>query len=547
MAATNLESDYSYKAILNSIGEAIFIQYPDSGIIHDVNDSMLEMYGYKRHEIIGKTVEDISATEEGYTAKKASGLIKSVQNNNIEQFEWKAKRKNNTTFWAEVSLKLTKISEKNWLIAVVRDISDKKLGEIRIKQHIEFQKILADLSTTFISLPLNKFNEAINKALMQLGQNFQSDRAYIFSYNKKFTKMSNTHEWCNDGIISFKENLQNIPIEDFQWHHNQLFVGKSIQISDVSLLTIDATSEKKEFEKEGIQSLLIVPFLHERQIVGFIGVDFVNAKRQISDEDEVALKAFGNIIGQALVRKKYENQLKKSKKKAEESDRLKSAFLSNMSHEIRTPMNGILGFSELLAESDLNKEEQRTYFQIISESSRQLLSIINDIIDISKIESGQIYIYPVEFNIVTEFNSIISFFKPFFKKKNIVLESSIINNSKSEIITADSVKLNQILTNLINNALKYTIEGLVKVKMLLSKTQLTIEVIDSGIGMDKKTIDIIFDRFQRGENKQTHLAGGTGLGLAITKGYVDKMKGIIEVKSRNGKGSQFKVVIPLRG
>ncbi|MBI9066246.1 MAG: PAS domain S-box protein [Salinivirgaceae bacterium] len=544
MVAFKDNSSNIHKSILNSIGEAVFIHNAKTGIIEDVNEAMLNMYGFEKNEVVGNNVGYISAEDEGYTGEKAFDKIQSVLKGNIELFEWKARRKDKSTFWAEVSLKLTKYSGKEWIIAVVRDISDKKENEMRVLHFSKFQKILADLSTTFISLPIEEFNTSIDNALELLGNNFLSDRAYIFIYNDDYSKMSNTHEWCNLNITAFKNKLQNIPSNLFQWNHNQLIKGEIICVPDVSQMGQDAKVEKEEFEKEGIQSLIIVPFLHNKQIVGFIGIDYVNRKNAFQEEDEYALKAFGNIIGQALVRKRNEESIKRAKLKAEESDKLKSAFLSNMSHEIRTPMNGIVGFAELLTDTKLPEKERLNYVKIINESSHQLLSIINDIIDISKIEANLITLNLEHFNLIQEIQNIINFFTPIAQNKGLELSFSHEMLKSTKGLLLDKSKLNQIFNNLISNAIKYTESGFIKVHLLVDRNSMVFKIKDSGIGIDKNNQESIFKRFVREDNEYTTKTGGNGLGLAITKGYIDKMGGKITVTSEKNVGSEFAFFIP---
>ncbi len=533
-----------YKGIINGIGEAIFIHHPQTGIVKDVNDPMLKMYGYKKHEVIGKSVEMLSSAKEGFTGEKALAHIQNALNGNIELFEWKALKKDGSSFWAEVSLKYTEIEEEKWLVAVVRDISDKKKNEKIISRFTEFQFLLSELSTKFISISISKIDSEIDYALSIIGQRLLVARSYIFMYSNRHTTMSNTHEWCNIGIEPYKDELQNLLIKDYSWNYNTLTQLGIIDIPDVSKLGKDQIVEKTEFEREGIKSILIVPFLNNGKVIGFIGVDSCKTRRKWKKVEKDELRAIGNIIGQSIVRRNYEQMLKKSKIKAEESDRLKTAFLSNMSHEIRTPMNGILGFSELLEDNEISVNERKQFIKIIQDSSKQLLSIINDIIDISKIEAGQININIETVNINDLLHEIFDFFKPIAEKKQIQLQ---LKNKipKANLNTkTDAVKVKQIFTNLISNAIKFTPNGYVSILANFEQNNFIFNIEDSGIGMDIDTQSIIFKRFRRADDEFSINISGTGLGLSISKAYAIKLGGNISVKSKKGSGSVFIFSLP---
>ena len=238
-----------------------------------------------------------------------------------------------------------------------------------------------------------------------------------------------------------------------------------------------------------------------------------------------------------------------AKEKAEESDRLKSAFLANMSHEIRTPMNGILGFAELLKDSKLKDEEQQEYIRIIEKSGIRLLNIINDIIDISKIEAGQVEVNIVESNINNQIEFVNTFFQPEFEKRG--LHHSFKNGLSSieSIINTDSEKIYAILTNLVKNAIKYTNNGSVEfgyklVTESLDDRFLQFYVKDSGIGISKDRQKAIFERFIQADIADKLALQGAGLGLSISKAYVEILGGKIWVESEPGKGAIFYFTIP---
>jgi signal transduction histidine kinase/CheY-like chemotaxis protein len=234
-----------------------------------------------------------------------------------------------------------------------------------------------------------------------------------------------------------------------------------------------------------------------------------------------------------------------SKKRAEESDELKTAFLQNMSHEIRTPMNAIVGFSGFLKRQQLSPEKRNNYVEIIEDSVQQLLSIVDDILTVSLLEKNQeaLNLQTIKLNGVIK--NILSLFKVNAARKNIsLIAHTALDNERDEIYT-DSTKLTQILSNLLTNAIKFTQEGSVEFGYKFRKNEIEFYVKDTGIGIEPSMQEKIFDRFsQAGKHIQQHY-GGTGLGLSISKGFVELLGGKIRVESELGKGACFYFTIPL--
>jgi len=234
--------------------------------------------------------------------------------------------------------------------------------------------------------------------------------------------------------------------------------------------------------------------------------------------------------------------------KAEESDNLKSAFLANMSHEIRTPMNGILGFAELLKEPELTGEEQQKYIRIIEKSGIRMLNIINDIINISKIESGLMKVDIKNSNINDQIEDIYAFFKPEVEGKGMLLIFKNELPKDDANIKTDQEKFIAILTNLIKNAIKYSDQGTIEFGYKLIKNDTTPEleffVKDTGMGIPEDRQKAIFDRFIQIDNSDLTAFSGAGLGLSISKAYVEMLGGKIRVESEVRKGSAFYFTLP---
>lgn len=246
---------------------------------------------------------------------------------------------------------------------------------------------------------------------------------------------------------------------------------------------------------------------------------------------------------------KQRKELEIAKEKAEESDRLKSSFLANLSHEIRTPMNAIMGFSDLLEAGHLNEKEKNDYLKIIRNNGENLVSIIEDLIAMSKIDSNQITpnYKPIDLDkCIAELYHSIKITIP--EEKEIIFSIHQNQESLKKNILTDEIKFKQILINLLTNAIKFTKKGYITIGYKIDETANYIEiwVKDSGTGIDESNLNVIFDRFRRIEDDPSSTFGGLGLGLSITKAYTQLLGGSIKVESQLGIGSTFSVKIPLK-
>jgi PAS domain S-box-containing protein len=243
--------------------------------------------------------------------------------------------------------------------------------------------------------------------------------------------------------------------------------------------------------------------------------------------------------------KKVHNELIEAKERAIESERLKSAFLANMSHEIRTPMNGILGFTDLLRTPGLSGKEQDEYIQIIQKSGDRMLNIINDIINISMIESGQVKVNYLNTNLNEQIEFIEKFFKPEIEAKGLKLFSQASLPDNEVTISTDREKVYAILTNLVKNAIKFTNNGYIRLGYTKKMDYLEVFVEDTGYGISDDKKDLIFERFRQGSEELTRNFEGAGLGLSISKAYAEMIGGSLWLESEVGKGSTFYCTIPI--
>jgi len=326
----------------------------------------------------------------------------------------------------------------------------------------------------------------------------------------------------------------------------------NIAFLDIKLPDMDGIELMPVFKKEK-------PDMEVIMITGYASVDnAVNALNTGASAylikplnmDKVLIMIRNLLEKQQLIteKQKAEEDLVLALEKAQESDRLKSAFLMNMSHEIRTPMNGILGFAKLLKKPQLTRDELNSYIEIIEQCGDRLLNTINNIIDISKIEAGQVKIVKTEVSVNKILEEQYAFFNPEAKSKGLELIYKPTLSDKEAIIVTDKHKLEGILTNLIKNAIKFTEFGNISFGYSIKKgkdfKELNFYVKDTGIGIPSDRIHAIFNRFEKADIENSKVYEGAGLGLAISKSYVEMLGGKIWVSSKEGYGSTFTFSIP---
>lgn len=364
---------------------------------------------------------------------------------------------------------------------------------------------------TMIDLPLE---EILQKNLWEIGlfsNKEESEQAFIELKDKGYIRFEDMPIQRPNGKIYEVEFICNV------YTANKLLVIQC-NIRDIS--------QRKQIEKALLES---------QQILQKQNHDYL-----VLNKEYITLN---NTLTHSLQKIEMINkELVIAKEKAEESDNLKSAFLTNMSHEIRTPLNSIIGFSDLLSDPDFSKEKIQSFISIIKASGFHLLSVISDIIDISKIESGQINIETEVISIHNLTNDILVTYKNILqgKKTNIHL---ICDQSIQDIqIISDRNRIKQILCNLINNAIKFTPEGEIEFGYNIKEKFIEFYVKDNGLGIANENQALIFDRFRQIENK--YIFGGNGLGLSISKALVEKLGGYITVISKQSIGSTFMFTIP---
>ncbi|MBN2236848.1 MAG: GAF domain-containing protein [Bacteroidales bacterium] len=413
---------------------------------------------------------------------------------------------------------------------LIEDITERKRSE-------RIQNIIFKISNAVNAT--ENLEQLISFTRHELGKIIDTSNFYLALYDEQTNSLS---------LPFFKDSFDNFdsfPAEKTITHY--VIKQQKSLLADTKV--IRALLDSGEVGRFGTDCLiwLGVPLKVNERIIGVLAVQSYTDEHAFAESDQKMLEFISDQISVAIYRKKAEEDLKEAKEKAEESDRLKSAFLANMSHEIRTPMNGILGFSDLLKQPGLSGEERRTFIDVIERAGQRMLSIINDIVDISKIESGQMSAVYSKVNINDQLNFIFDFFKTESSKKGIELQMNLALSNDEATIFVDGDKLYAVLMNLTKNASKYTRHGRIEIGYSLkepSKEFLEFYVKDTGIGIKNERQDAIFERFIQADINDKMALQGAGLGLAISKAFVEMMGGKIGVESDFGKGSTFYFTIP---
>ncbi|MEI6277077.1 MAG: PAS domain S-box protein [Prolixibacteraceae bacterium] len=495
------QENVAYQALLlENINDAVIATDEQYRITH-WNKAAELIYGWEAKEVLGKhAIQILQAEFEGVGAEL-------MRYNMAEMGKWMGEvshmRKNGNRFSVEVSSLMLHDNEgkRTGYVSVNRDITERKLSELKvIESEHKFKNLIWDMNVgVLLQGPKSEILISNPKALELLGMN----------EDQLLGKSSLDPDW-------------NVIHED-----GSPFPGNTHPVPQAI---------ESRLPVKGVSMGVYNPSKGERLWL------FVDAMPQLNDDGTVrhVVCTFVNITQQ----KQTEAELSKAKTKAEESDRLKSAFLANMSHEIRTPMNGILGFAELLRMPELTGMQQQEYIAIIEKSGKRMLNIINDIVDISKIESGLMRVEIVESNINDQIEYLYTFFKPECETKRIQLITKNALPSSQSIIQTDREKVFAILTNLIKNAIKYSHQGVIEFGYVKKSNELEFFVKDEGIGIPKDRQDAIFERFIQADIEDRNAYQGAGLGLTIAKSYVELLGGKIRAESEEGKGSKFYFTLP---
>ncbi|MGE4586783.1 MAG: PAS domain S-box protein [Mangrovibacterium sp.] len=479
------ESEEKYRLLFDNHSAAKIMVDLDTRKIVEANNAAAELYGWSCSELTGMLIDEVDTSPLTELKKRFENLF--VEENYFR--ELKHRKADGSVFDVEIFGSVIRIGIKCFLHAIVHDITGKKQAERELR--LLSRAIEQSPESTLIANSMGTI-EYVNPAFTRMTGYLPDE---VYGNNPKMLKSG--------------------------YHKREFYVEMWRTISSGQ----DWHGEICNKRKDGMlywEDAIISPIYNSEGKI----THYVTVREDITDK-------------KAMIR-----ELVTAKEKAEEGDRLKSAFLANMSHEIRTPMNGIVGFLELMQEPDLDREIRNEYLDIVRQSSERLLGTINDIIEVSKIEAGQVGLHEEELDLNRLLGYYYEFFRPEAERKKLFfsLEKSL---PEGVPVRVDRNKLESIITNLIKNALKFTIKGYVIFGAALKDGQLIIQVKDSGRGIPKNRQEAVFERFRQADSKLTRTFEGAGLGLSISRSYARMMGGDIHLESEPGQGSTFWLSIPV--
>lgn len=496
--------------------------------IESANHAYCDMLGYTEEELVGMSLKDITHPE---IIKE--NLIKQSQLGageiNFFSMEKKFVCKDGSIKVGILEACVIEGSgnKEKYFLGTVIDITDRKRSEI-------VQSVIHNISNAIITT--KNVKEFISNIKTQLDRVIYCSNFYVALVNEESQRLDVIYNDAKKYIrldLPLGKNITSYIIRS----------EKMLCVTEHEILNMQ---EQGDFKFVGpIPKVWVgLPLIVKDKIIGVMALENFDTELSFSKQELNILEILSHQVSISLEKKKSEDDLKVALEKALESEKLKSSFLANMSHEIRTPMNGILGFLELLNDPDLTKTEKDEYTVVIQRNSDRLLNTINDIIDISRIDAGQVKINRKTLCINTMMDELYAFFNIEADKKGLLLIFKPGLPSGNDIMITDEIKLHAVMTNLIKNAIKYTDVGSVKFGYKLNDKFIEFFVIDTGIGIPENRREAIFNRFEQADVVGINSREGSGLGLAISKAYVEMMGGEMTLASCSGKGSTFSFTLP---
>jgi PAS domain S-box-containing protein len=553
-----LNSEQKFRLLAENSEDIISVHAID-GTIWYLSPSVITVLGYEVDDVVGRSIEQLVHPDDRHKFKRADRLSVLTDKAPEESIivRYRILHKSGHYVWLETIIKPI-IDEEQLvkLICTSRNITDQKIAQEKLKKK---DHLLHGVAQATHSLLINTdLGQAITESIQVLGSTAMVSRVFVFQnhFNKDEDRWMTTeiHEWTEKQSDYRQDNpiVHNIPFDSIRkiiqpLQDRQPFVSYKSTEDDPQILGI--------YERSAIQSSVALPiFLNKNEFWGFVGFDELKEERRWSEAEFSILRSYASSLAAAIERKQIEVQLVQAKELAESASHAKSEFMANMSHELRTPMNGIIGFTDLVLTTELQKA-QRDYLQNVKKSAYGLLEIINDILDFSKIEAGKLLIDHTLFKLDELIEETVDMLtlKAFEKKLEMLY---MVDPTLPSQFVGDPVRIRQIVVNLLGNAIKFTTDGEIIVSIRKNdntyqqggKTfiRLAIEVKDTGIGIRKEKMQKIFESFTQADTSTTRKYGGTGLGLTISKSLAELMGGYLMVESEPGKGSSFTLHLALQ-
>lgn len=524
-ALENLKmSEEKFSKLFQSSPDAIMLTRLSDGLLTEINDSVVAVTGYSREELIGHTTTRLNIWKNPGERDAYIELLK--KNTRVNNFEASFLMKSGEIKIGIISGEIIQIQDENYILGVIRDVTELKRSEQAIKSSEEKFSKLFQSSPDAITLTrkADRLIADVNKSACSITGYTREELIGEPILSMKFWKNK------SELVQYLKELQQNNRVANFEAE----FVMKSGEI------------------KVGLVSGETIHLHDGDYVIGIIRDITIRKKalQEIIKKNSEYSKLNEELTESLEQIQKVNLELSVAKAKAEESDRLKTAFLQNMSHEIRTPLNAIMGFSEILPDNFDDKVLLTQYSSIINQRGADLLEIIGDILDIARIESGQLSINLAECDLHSFFTDLETFFTEYrvrLKKEEVIFKLNLQCTNNCKLVVIDSGKLKQILTNLITNAFKFTHSGFVELGCKSEDNNfLSFYVRDTGIGIPKEKQMEVFERFKQAKTDTSKVYGGTGLGLSIVKGLLNLLGGEIWLESEPNKGCTFYFTLPYR-
>ena len=526
----------------------------------DCNEAGVRLYGFKdKKEYVERFLESCSPEyqPDGLRSdEKAVALVYKAFEEGQCVFDWMHKMPDEDIMIpAEVTLVKSQYKGEDVVLGYTRD----KRTESKMLKDIEQRdKLLRAVNQAATTLLITDEGVDIKSTLMAsmelVGNSIQADRVYIWRYKEEDgeTLLVNRYCWVSERAAKRKLVPPNLSININQWPestHEQYKIG----VSTNSIVSEMSPHDKSFFSAMDIKSVVIIPLFLDDELWGLFSVDDCEHERILTYDEidilrSVSLMMVTLINRHALIEKRTQ-ELARLKESAEEANKAKSFFLASMSHEIRTPMNSILGATEIMMQSESLSEEMSEWLGRIYNSGNLLLGIINDILDLSKIEAGKLHITHTSYQIASVINDTVLLNILRGEGKPIEFDLRV-SSELPAVLIGDELRIKQILNNLLSNAFKFTDEG--KITLIVDFEQTTkddsivlvMTIKDTGYGMSVEQTDKLFEEYSRFDNTAGITVEGTGLGLHITQRLIYSMNGTIQVKSEPGIGSEFTVHLP---
>jgi PAS domain S-box-containing protein len=534
--------------------ETLFESAPAGIVILDHEDRILRcnqrflmMFGYNIEEVQGRFINKLIVPQ--YLLDEANSFTNQVSHGQEIKRETIRIRKDGTPLDVSILGRPVELMDGTALVyGIYIDISEQvSVKQTLISRQQELQHALAiQKLVAEMALALNateNLSERIESVLASIGSMADVSRVYIFENDVEGVTTHNTFEWCASGVTPQKDALQQVHYADLPVFYEQM-LSKGIWVGN-DLSEFDEPT-RTFLEAQQVQAIVLVALTVGGKYYGFMGFDECRNTRVWGATELELLRVTAAVLSNTFERAQIERAMLEERDRANLANIAKSEFLANMSHEIRTPMNAILGFSESLYDQ-LTESEHRGMLQSVLSSGRSLLALLNDILDLSKIESGRLELSTEPFDLQNLVQEVLVLFRERAERRGIQLLFET-EEKFPEIVILDEIRIRQVLFNLIGNAVKFTQQGHVRIGLKGDRVgeglfDVHISIEDTGIGIPSEQLETIFDPFIQVSGRTSREYEGTGLGLSICRRLIQKMEGELNVESTLGSGSIFTILL----